>query len=518
MKNILLSAALIFNISIFAQAPIIQWQKCFGGTNTDSAHSILQTADGGYIAMGKSRSTDIDAIGNHGQDDLLIIKMDYLGTILWKKIYGGSGPEMAGKIQQTSDGGYIIIGSTWSNDNDVSGNHGNLDVWVIKLDTSGNLTWQKCFGGNNQDTGNSVVQTSDGGYILSCNTFSNNGQVSGNHGTTDAWIVKLTTSGEIVWQKCFGGSNFDSAVSIQNTTDGGYVFIGNSSSNNGDVSGTHSTTTTDYWVAKISAIGVLQWQKALGGTSDEVATCIRQTSDGGYIISGRTASTNGDVTGFHGWNDYWIVKINSTGTLVWQKTFGGTQEEVAWDVIQTADGGYIVTGYAGSPSGDGDVLFNHSTSIPTLDIWILRLDATGTILWQKSLGSTGYQESFAIQQTADSGFVVAGGTGGSSNGDVTGFLGGNLDFWIVKLGDSALSNNEFDMQKVTIYPNPVSSTLSISGNIDLQNVNIFDLQGRLVKSIAHDFNQIDVADLQNGSYILQYVTASQTNTIKFIKI
>ena len=220
------------------------------------------------------------------------IRQSNLAEVPWRK------QDESHSIQQTADGGYVVAGYANSNDGDVSGNHGDFDYWIVKLDQSGNLVWQKCLGGSNKEEAWSIRQTADGGYVVAGRTYSNDGDVRGNHGDGDYWVVKLDASGNLVWQKCLGGSNNDEARSIQQTADGGYVVAGHTNSNDGDVRGNHGDD--DYWVVKLDASGNLVWQKCLGGSKDEYAQSVQQTADGGYVVAGYTYSNDGDVSGNHG--------------------------------------------------------------------------------------------------------------------------------------------------------------------------------------------------------------------------
>ena len=362
-----------FNAQVFSQAtPIIQWQKTLGGSSSDEAHSIQQTTDGGYIVVGIAYSNDGDVTNNHGSHDYWVVKLDANGNRIWQKTLGGSSIEDAWSIQQTTDGGYIVAGYTESNDGDVTGNHGGADSWIIKLDDNGNKIWQKTLGGSSADGAQSIQQTTDGGYIVAGSTASNDGDVTGNHGDYDAWIVKLDPNGNKLWQKTLGGSSADGAQSIQQTTDGGYIVAGDTYSNDGDVTGNHGGY--DYWVVKLDANGNRIWQKTLGGTRGEQAYSIKQTKDGGYIVAGLTYSNDGDVTGNNGsssFSDYWIVKLDANGNKLWQKTLGGSSSEIAYSIQQTSDGGYVVAG--GTGSNDGDVTGNHGS-----DYWIVKLTAPCT--------------------------------------------------------------------------------------------------------------------------------------------
>jgi len=234
-------------------------------------------------------------------------------TIEWQKALGGSSGDYAYSVQQTTDGGYIVAGNTGSNNGDVSGNNGNADYWVVKLISTGNIEWQKAFGGSSTEFAESIQQTTDGGYIVAGYSFSDDGDVFGNNGSDDYWIIKLNSVGDTLWTKTLGGTSRDWANSIQQTTDGGYIIAGWTQSNDMDVAGNKGGA--DYWIVKLDSVGTIEWQKALGGTADEQAQAVLQTTDGGYIIAGFTDSNNGDVSGNNGLNDYWIVKLSSTSAI-----------------------------------------------------------------------------------------------------------------------------------------------------------------------------------------------------------
>jgi hypothetical protein len=464
MKNLLLFLSISLANLVSAQAPSIQWQKSYGGSGLEAAASIQQTSDGGYIVAGYSNSNDGDVSGNHGgQFDYWIVKLDVNGIIQWQKSLGGSAPlggfgsEYATSIQQTSDGGYIVVGQSDSNDGDVSGNHGLYDCWVVKLDPNGILQWQKSYGGSGWDRANSIQETTDGGYIVAGWSSSNDGDVSGNiYFSDNYWIVKLDVNGIIQWQRTFGGdSGGGGTTSIQQTSDGGYIVAGFYTDNGGDVTGNHGQF--DYWIVKIDAFGILQWQKSLGGSVEDYANSIQQTSDGGYIVAGQSNSNDGDVTGNHGEPDYWIVKLDPNGIIQWQKSLGGSSWDQASAIQQTTDGGYLVTG--SSSSNDGDVTGNHGDG----DLWVVKLDLNGNIEWQKSYGGSGGEGAHSIQETSDGGYIVAG-YSNSNDGDVSGNHGDG-DLWVVKLNSTSSISNLA----------PSSKTL----------LNVHDLMGRISEVKPH---------------------------------
>ncbi len=220
-------------VPVMQGQPRIQWQKSLGGTAADNANAVRQTSDGGYVVAGTTSSNNGDASGNHGLQDVWLVKLGSSGAVQWQKALGGTGDDRGYDVRQTADGGYIVAGYTGSNNGDVSGYHGSRDGWLAKLDNTGTIQWQKCLGGSGYDELYSVVQTSDGGYVVTGYTGSTNGGVSGNHGTYDGWVVKLGNTGTIQWQKCIGGTVADYGYSIRQTTDGGCIVAANTQSTTG---------------------------------------------------------------------------------------------------------------------------------------------------------------------------------------------------------------------------------------------------------------------------------------------
>jgi hypothetical protein len=346
----------------------VEWQKALGGTAAENLLAIQPTPDGGYITSGLTYSNDGDVKGYHGgtEADAWIVKLSSSGAIQWQKVLGGStGCDFANAILSTPDGGYVIVGHTDSHDGDVTSTAGERDVWIIKLSSSGAVLWQKTIGGSESDYAYSIQATPDGGYITAGYTYSNNGDVSGNHGDADAWIVKLSSTGAIEWQKALGGSGEEIARSVLPTPDGGYIVGACTKSNSGDVSGNHGDA--DAWVVKLSSSGAIQWQKALGGTNEDIARSIQLTADGGYIVAGSTMSNNGDVSGNHGGLDAWLIKLSNNGTIQWQKTLGGTANDFVNSIQQTNDGSYVIAGQA--TSNNGDVSGSHGDA----DAWVIKL-------------------------------------------------------------------------------------------------------------------------------------------------
>jgi len=517
----------IFFSSLFmGQSPAIEWQKSLGGAGVDEAKSIIQTSDDGYMIAGTSNSINGDVGGNHGQLDYWIAKLNSTGSIQWQKSLGGSSFDRANCIIQTNDGGYVVVGGSESNNGNVAGNHGYSDCWIVKLNSDGGvIEWQKSLGGTWNDWANSVIQTSDGGYVIAGATSSNNGDVTVNKGYIDYWLIKLDSGGNLLWQRTLGGAGEDVATSVLQTNDGGLVVSGYSeSNNNGDVTGNHGLK--DFWIVKLNEdAGVIHWKKSFGGSHVELAHSIKQTSDGGYIVAGHAYSNNGDITGNHGETDCWVVKLNSSGNIQWQKSLGGTYVDSAYSIVQTVDGGYVVTG--GSSSVNGDVIGLHLPATtgyggaPNYDFWAVKLSAIGDILWQKCLGGSGSDVAYSIIWTNDGGYAIAG-MSNSNNGDVSGNHGDN-DYWVVKLApDNLLATNEISKNiAINVYPNPVKETiiLKVDYFTPLMEVVVTDLNGRVLhnQKLEGMTTKINTSMLEKGVYWLNITGGIQKITKKLIK-
>lgn len=295
--------------------------------------SITKTADGGYIATGNRNI--LNAQGAYVGSDLIVIKLNAGGTIAWEKTFGGTGS----KVLNTPDGGYLVSGII------------GQDILLFKLDANGQKVWEKTFGGSGWDGDGVLAATADGNYLLTAYSSSTDGDISGGHGGGDVVIFKLDASGNKLWTKIYGGSDYDSPASIISTTDGGSIIVGSTSSNDGDVVGQHGSD-EDMWVLKLDNKGQKMWQSTLGSTGWENGYSITQLADGGYIALGFSTGNDGDVTGNHGDKDLWAVKLSSTGKKLWQRSFGGPGEELPGAVTSSADGSFVIGGYANADGGD----------------------------------------------------------------------------------------------------------------------------------------------------------------------
>jgi len=380
-KLFIISAFLLFLYLFSTDNVFPGWFKHYGGAHGDLGQSIQQVSDGGYIVAGYTSSY------SNGGKDFAIYKLNSSGNKVWFKHYGGGSNDEAKAIQQTSDGGYIVAGHT------VSYTYGSSDFAIYKLNSSGNKVWFKHYGGINLDRAHSIQQTSDGGYIVAGNTESYT------HGSYDVAIYKLNSNGNKVWFKHYGGTQDDSANAIMQTSDGGYIVTGFTKS--------YSHGDSDFAIYKLNSSGNKVWFKHYGGTQDDSANAIKQTSDGGYIVAGRTYSYS------YGEYDLGIYKLNSSGSKTWFKHYGGSSSDVAYSIQQTSDGGYVVAGYT----------YSYSYGID--DFAIYKLNSSGNKVWFKHYGGANSDRGRSVQQTSNGGYIFA--------GDTNSYTYGSFDFAIYKL-------------------------------------------------------------------------------------
>ena len=363
LKEIFLTVTMICIINITTAQ--ITFQKTFGGTGVDEGQSVQQTTDGGYIISGATFSYGAGTV------DVYLIKTNANGDALWTKTFGGTGDDLGNSVEQTTDGGYIIAGYTYGF------GAGIVDVYLIRTNATGDTLWTKTFGGTDQDFGYSVKQTTDSGFIIAGTTRSFGA------GYEDIYLIKTNANGDTLWTKTFGGAGEDIGYSVQQTSDGGYLIGGNSTS--------FGAGAKDVYLIKTDVAGNIVWSKVFGGAANDIAQSVQQTSDGGYIIAGGANS-------FSVSTDVYLIKTNANGDTLWTKTYGGTSYDRAESVHQTTDGGYIITG-----------IILGCSSCPA-DVYLIRTNATGDTLWTKTFGSTNEDFGFSVKQTTDGGYIIAGWT------------------------------------------------------------------------------------------------------------
>ena len=373
---------------------VITWDKTFGGSSDDMGFSIIQTENGGYAIAGYAIFPRIEKksdwrsklgyiiLEKSKRQDFWIIKLDKNGNMEWDEVFGEDMTDVARSIIQTKDAGYAVAGSIWTK------YARKQDFWLIKLGENGNKEWETTFNKDKDDIAYSIIQTKDGGYTIAGGTGRRN------WGEVNCWVIKLDAKGNVEWDNDFGGIGWDEIYSIIQIKDGGFIAAGSAWSK--------GAGRGDVYVAKIDKRGNLIWDKTFGGSDYDDARSIIQTDDGDYAIAGFTVSED------TGNRDVWVIKLDKEGNKIWDKTLGGTSEDWANSIIQTKDRGYMVAGWTKS-MGAGKT-----------DVWIIKLNKKGDLVWDKTFGGSEDDEAHSIIQTDDGGYAVAGWTEskGAGNSDV----------------------------------------------------------------------------------------------------
>ena len=427
--------------SLLAQ---ITFERTYGGVVDDFGHSVQQTSDGGYIIVGYTSSFG----GN--PPDVYLVKTDFFGDTVWTRTYGGVRGDYGYSVQQTRDGGYIIAGGTYSFGTSL------YDVYLIRTDSLGDTLWTRTYGGSEHDLGYCVQQTRDKGYIIvgETNSFS---------GGDDAYLIKTNSLGDTAWTRTYGGASDDHGYSVQQTKDGGYIIAGATYSFGAGY---------DVYLITTDSLGDTLWTRTYGGSEHDLGHSVQQTKDGGYIIGGGTMSFGGD--------DVYLIRMDSLGETLWTRTCGGIQSDYGYSVQQTLDGGYIAAGLTASHFGD------------SCDVYLVKTDSVGETLWTRTYGGTLWDWGRSVLRTEDGGYAIAGFT--------ESFGAGGYDFYLIKtdsLGQVVGITENHESRKSKIekrkslqnQPNPfqrstlISYSLAVPAQVTLE---IYDIAGRLVETLVNE--------------------------------
>lgn len=505
------------------------FQKVYGGSAAENGNYVIQTTDGGYIMAGSTTS-----FGEGGRD-VYVVKTNAAGDVQWTKTFGGALDNDYGYcIQQTSDGGYIVSG-----DAALDGFTGEIDFYLIKLTASGDTSWTKTYGGNGYESALAVRQTTDGGYIMCGQT-----PAYGDSGYK-AYLVKVNATGDITWTKAYKSYGSELGKDVRQTTDGGYIILGTTDI---DLDGG-----SDLYLIKTDALGNVTWSRAIGAADDEEASEVKQTPDGGYIITG-SAYGAGSLS-----RDMLLVKTNSTGITEWSKTYGSTVNDVSRSVTLTNDGGYAICGSSWGFNVDEDY-----------EVYVVKTNALGVAQWSKTYGGSSLygDYGFSIQQTNDNGYIITGeaysfgvgfkniyliktdsnGDSGCSNQGTAATVTSNAVFQNISAPSTIFSRGAtvnqttishsggtqtnicatlatpeeiFDQGSILAYPNPFTDIVTIDFNNQdlLIKATIIDVTGKSLLNfeLNSQNNTIDLSTLTKGIYFCELVSENNRQTIKLIK-
>ena len=520
LSSLLVATGLFFLIRALptaAQAPTKLWDKTFGGTRGDVLNTVQQTSDGGYLLGGYSNSplSGDKTQPSRGEFDYWLLKVDASGSTQWDTTLGGSGYDNLTSVQQTSDGGYILGGTSPSplSGDKTQASQGSWDYWVIKLDASGRKQWDRTFGGSGQDQLSSLRQTTDGGYILGGYSSSplSGDKTQPSRGNNDYWLVKVDANGTKQWDQTYGGSDLDFLLSVQQTSEGGYLLGGYSSSPLSGEKSQASRGESDYWVVKVDAAGTKQWDRTYGGGDADRLTALQQTSDGGYILGGESSSPlSGDKTQpSRGGSDCWLVKLDASGQKQWDTTLGGSEGENLASVQQTNEGGYLLGGNSFSGrSGE-----KSQPSQGSADYWVVKLDASGTLQWDTTLGGSKSDDLAAVQQTRDGGYILGGTSTSPLSGDKTQANLGTQNYWLVRLSATPLSSpTAAPSAALTAFPNPTTAAVTLRGPTGTP-YQLLNQLGQVVRTGKISAQPLDVRALPAGLYLLRDATSGRATKL-----
>ncbi|MCD4793583.1 MAG: T9SS type A sorting domain-containing protein [Bacteroidales bacterium] len=486
MKKITFIITLVlFSGILSAQtAPDTTWTQMYSGGMYDWAWGVLETSDGGCIMVGDTQSAGA------GSWDIGIIKTDEFGVTEWTQTYGGLYEDRGQCIQHTTDGGYIILGTT------DSYGAGSYDIWLVKIDNAGNESWTQTFGGPSCDWGYYVEQTADGGYIIT-GAFD-----PGVYWIYDLFLIKTDSEGNAEWSKTFGEEdNTEVGHCVKQTSDGGYIITG--------YTYTNSAGSSDVWLMKTDEDGIIEWDNTFGDTEPEHGYSVIQSGEE-YIVAGYTKS--------YGEGDYdvWLLKTDNAGNEIWNKTYGGTEDDRSFDIKPTLDNNYIIAGFTNSCS---------EVEPPNYYMWLLKTDNEGDTLWTKTIGNETFNRSCrarSVVQTSDGGYILAG-------DKYAGLDDGEYNYYLVKIDSEQGSVIDEKIQTEYsnyCYPNPTTGIFTIqgedlpAGQTSIQSIEITNINGQVIKRLSTNNNQlkIDLSNQPKGIYFVKIQTDGISYTEKIILI
>ncbi|RDC64878.1 T9SS type A sorting domain-containing protein [Adhaeribacter pallidiroseus] len=514
------------------------WDYRYGSAAADNFTTVIKTNDGGYLAGGYSAGSvggDKTQFGQ-GSTDFWIVKTNAAGKKLWDKRYGGTGHDYLNRLIATKDGGYLLGGSSFSgNSGDkTQGSRGDRDYWVVKIDAAGNKQWDKRFGGSGSDELKKVMQLTTGEYVLG--GYSNS-PVSGDktqtsQGGTDYWLVKISSTGDKIWDKRYGGALNETLSGFVQTWDGGFLLGGSSLSGVGGDKTQASQGESDFWLVQIDKNGTKRWDKRFGGSGQDQVFAVGQVENDFFISGQSNSPANGDKTQTsQGGQDFWLVKVSATGGKLWDKRYGGDKDDELRAAIQQPQGGFVLAGtsYSGV-SGD-----KTQASQGNSDYWLVQVDANGHLQKDFRYGGTGAEDLRTVLPTTDGGYLLGGRSDSGISGDRNQSNQGLTDYWLVKVAPDSSSTGIIASRAATVFdpvvapeqtsilahPNPFGEQVVIRfilAQTQLVSLQAYDSQGRPVATIYQ--GQITAnktteqtwqpaPTLANGVYLLRLQTQSK---------
>ncbi|KAF0204325.1 MAG: hypothetical protein FD170_230 [Bacteroidetes bacterium] len=497
MKRLLLMMLIIFhNYYLFSQSVVLEWQACFGTTVKEVAYDVCSTGDG-YIIVAERESNTLGS-------DIILIRTDLYGNLVWQKFIGGTSSDVPYRIFPAGNDCYYISAISASEDGDISNNpypDGYVNFWLFMINGSGDIIWDKMYGGTCFDQGWTACHTHDGDIVSLGYTCSDDGDISNYFGSWDTWLLRTDSLGNKVWDFTIGTEFLDFPNSITQTSDRGFlVASGSMPTTGGNITCTpFNYENSDIVLFKIDSSANIEWQKCIGGSDSEVLADILEIEDG-YMLAAKVSADDGDMAGSgyhygtlpqgHPSSDVWLAKMDFEGNIIWHKCYGGTHNEWPNSIFPTPDGGYIVIGE--TYSNDGDVSGKHNAHGTGSDIWVFKINASGVLLWQKCFGGLGSEKLWnGVIDNGDGSYVITATLFGNANsGDVSCMTTpiGGYDIWLIQLRDTTVvSSNHipFDAGMIKVYPNPANDYVVFEFKKPLPSgtISISDITGRQIVSL-----------------------------------
>ncbi len=508
MKQLLLFL-LLFALSTRAEAQgTLLQQRQYGGTGDEESVDMIQMQDGTFTVAGRSTSSNFDVPVNFGLEDIYIINVDASLDTVWTRVVGGSAEDTATDLIETDSGDIMVVGSTYSDDNHAAGSAGMQDVLLVKLSADGTLLWTKTYGGSLNDVISSITQVEDG-FLMAGYTGSPEIATDIAMDDLDAWVMKIDQEGELQWNYTIGGSKQDKFNSLVLSSNGDIMLAGQSQSSDGPI--TESRGYIDAWLVALDANADFLWSRNFGGLAGDVIVDVIRLQDGNFAALCETRSFDGDVVGNHGNEDFWLLKLDPQGEIIWQNTFGGSLQDSPFSLSENQAGDIIMIG--STISTDGDV----STDQDNFNIFLCAANGqTGDLLWAKAVGGSNTDFGISVVPLEDQKLMLNGFTQ-SLDGDFGGKHGAH-EIWLSLFEpgspDAIVTSQQIDLK---LYPNPSKEKLSISSKIPIDEIRLFNINAQLLESWQLRKAECSLnLQLGSGTYFLQIDTKEGTLLETFV--
>ncbi len=498
-KLIAIAFLCLFSQVLSAQGSIIL-QKQFGGTGDEESENVIQTSDENFVVVARSTSSNFDVPQNFGFEDIYIFKVDENLDTIWTSILGGTQEDYSYDIIETSEGDLVLCAATYSNNLDAEGNAGMLDGLVAKLNANGDKLWTKVFGGSRNDELFTLVEVQDG-YLLAGQTSSPEISEGIASDDSNAWLLKLDKDGEQQWSRTLGGSKDDRINSLSNSTNNNIIAAGQTRSEDGDLNSSNGYF--DAWFMILNEQGELLLSKNYGGLAGDVAVDVDQLNDGSFGMLCETRSFDGDVIGNHGNEDYWFLKLDDQGEIIWQKSIGGSLQDNPRSFTETEMGAIVMIGTTLSNDFDVSIPFDN------FNIFACSIDGqSGDFLWKRALGGSNTDFGISALPLSEDRFLLNGFTQ-SLDGDFGGKHGAH-EIWLSIFQAGSFDNiAALPSTQWQVYPNPLKDITHIQSDENIETMQLLDHQGRVLESWHPNTRKTQIKiDAPKGNYWLSILTRS----------